>query len=238
MYLDMISAHPQQETMNGEIHLHEDDPVALEVVLNHLHIQSMACGPMESSSIHASWHSLAFRNEPCPLARYAITDAQEYLETIVGLYLIADKYDMPVVRTMCAECSLSNSIDGLLLAFGDGNNEQPDSTLKEGDVLVFKQKFFDVICDRLGDYPEDLFGLFYDFVEQSLEEGCDTKVMFEACAQYPRLSVYVSTTLANTLRTANRQSLENANRAAGYRQELGRVKRLVANVSEVLVTYN
>ncbi|KPI37787.1 uncharacterized protein AB675_165 [Cyphellophora attinorum] len=189
-YFKAMFRNPCKETMSSKVEL-EGDGDTMNLVLYYLR------GPRGSKlqdRLGAWWdreHYGFFEVEdPWQIGDEDNWDDQRQdmrlLNELIDLYVIADKYLMDGLRKICTEEFFPRFLMILLNTHGD---KRARAQYHEQGFL---KKFFRVVCDRLGDFPEDLFDLYKTVLLLNIRAGQDAEAMFVAAAEYPELRQYVA----------------------------------------------
>ena len=124
------------------------------------------------------------------MARIRNLKATECIKIVIELYIVADKYDMPTIQKQSAWTMMCGWVQKLVLEIDLGETTQYDSYQH-----AVKEVFFNVVCDRLGDYPQDLYLFFQFCVMLALVKHKNADILLSAARAYPDLLMFVASKL-------------------------------------------
>jgi hypothetical protein len=161
----------RQENELLQVHLYEDNKYAMMSVFQAL--TRLPVRPLWYTIDGELWRLLSIPGT-----------YNDKLTTILGwcreMYFLADKYDMPAVRRLCAE-HLFHRIFEIAWDYMKTHWQ-----FDEGPA-AFLTHFFNIVFDKLGHFPQDLFDIYCSAVLHYQQLEYDVGVLLDAAEKCPGL---------------------------------------------------
>ncbi|KPI39760.1 uncharacterized protein AB675_3359 [Cyphellophora attinorum] len=162
-FFETLFKNDWQETTSGVVELTGDDDLALALVLQQLR-NAETTAQFAQSINDVLTDSVTVGNH--------MNDFYLAME----MYMVADKYDMPALRIVLAQTTLPRLLKKLYYTPGLDTGGQSD----------FTRYLYEHYCDRLGEYPEELFDVYCHSVAHLRNEGHDVSQFIECIGQNPK----------------------------------------------------